>query len=381
MAILGIMTGLLTCSAGVQGTYAANPPPSVVVTPVIESDASTRFSNIGHVIAIQSVRLVPRVTAFINEVTVKQGSDVKAGEVLFRLQTAQYQAALQTAEANLASAQAALANAQVTYERALHLNSSGFSPTSTLDQDLAMRNEDEANILSATAAIATAQLNLSYCTITAPIAGRIGAVTLTKGNLVTPSTGVLATINQLDPIRVVFSVSTDSPILYATHYTAGKQSASDGAFKISLDLPNGKPYSDTGTIAFFDNQVETQTGTVNVYADFPNPESLLLPGAYVSVVTRPAKPKEEMIIPVAAVQTDQNTSFVLVVSPDKKVTQQMVTLGEQIAQNYVVRSGLKVGQDVIVDGIQKVKVGSLVSVTFASNQPDNAGSTNTADSN
>jgi membrane fusion protein (multidrug efflux system) len=213
---------------------------------------------------------------------------------------------------------------------------------------------------------------LSYCTITAPIDGRIGTVTLTRGNLVTPGTGTLATINQLDPIRVVFSVSTDSPILDATHYLAGSQDTADSAFKINLDLPNGKPYAETGTIAFFDNQVDTQTGTVNVYADFPNPKSLLLPGAYVSVLTRPATPKEAMLVPVAAVQTDQTSSFVLVVGSDNKVTQQTVTLGDQIAQNYVVRSGLKVGQDVIVDGIQKVRVGVTVSVTYAPNQPDDS---------
>jgi membrane fusion protein, multidrug efflux system len=360
--------------------HATGPPPSVVVTPVVKSDVSTSLSYIGHVIAIQSVQLVPRVTAFIDQVTVKQGSNVRAGQVLFKLQSAQYEAALQSAEANLASAQAALANANVTYQRSLHLNNSGFSPTSTLDQDLATRQEDQADILSATAAIALAQLNLSYCTITAPISGRIGNIPLTMGNLVTPSTGSLATINQLDPIRVVFAVPTESPLLYATHYSVGEQNPQgDANFKISLDLPNGKPYAHTGTITFFDNQVDTSTGTVNVYADFPNPRGLLLPGAYVSVVAAPAKPKEELLVPVAAVQTDQSNSFVLVVGPDRKVIQQTVTLGDQIGQNYIVRSGLSAGQDVIVDGIQKVTVGSPVSVTYAPASQVNGSTTTTAD--
>ena len=360
---------------------AASPPPSVVVTPVVQSDVSTSLGYIGHVIAIQSVKLVPRVTAFIDDVTVKQGSDVKAGQVLFKLQTAQYQAALESSEASLASAQAALANANVTYERAKNLNNSGFSPTSTLDEDIATRQEDQANILSATAAIAVAQLNLSYCTITAPIDGRIGNIPLTKGNLVTPSTSALATINQLDPIRVVFAVPTDSPLLYATHYSPGKQNErGDTGFKVNLDLPNGKPYPQTGTIAFFDNEVDTGTGTVNVYADFPNPRSLLLPGAYVSVLAEPAKPKMALLVPVAAVQTDQNSSFVLVVGSDKKVAQKTVTIGDQIDENYIVKSGLTTGQDVIVDGIQKVKVGSAVSVTYAPASPVNGNSSNTADS-
>jgi membrane fusion protein (multidrug efflux system) len=361
---------------------AAAPLPSVVVSPVVQSDVSTSLGYIGHVIAIQSVKLVPRVTAFIDQVAVKQGSNVKAGEVLFKLQTPQYQAALETAEANLASAQAALANATVTYERDLHLNNNGFLATSTLDADLATRQEDQANILSATAAIAIAQLNLGYCTITAPIDGRIGNIALTKGNLVTPSTAALATINQLDPIRVVFAVSTDSPLLYATHYTAGQQQAGqkgqggDPDFKVNLDLPNGKAYPQTGTIAFFDNQVDTGTGTVNVYADFPNPRGLLLPGAYVSVLAAPAQPKQALLLPVAAVQTDQTSSFVLVVRPDHTVAQQTVTLGDQIGQNYIVKSGLTAGQEVIVGGIQKVKVGAMVSVTVAPASPP----TTTADS-
>jgi membrane fusion protein (multidrug efflux system) len=376
------LAGLLLTGLALQTTArAANPAPSVVVTPVVQSDVSTSLGYIGHVIAIQSVKLVPRVTAFIEQVTVKQGSEVKAGQVLFKLQAAQYQAALESAEASLASAQAALANANVTYERARNLNSSGFSPTSTLDQDNATRQEDQANILSANAAIALAQLNLSYCTITAPIAGRIGNIPLTQGNLVTPSTAALATINQLDPIRVVFAVSTDSPLLYATHYAVGEPGQpGDLKFKVNLDLPNGKPYPQTGAIAFFDNQVDTGTGTVNVYADFPNPRGLLLPGAYVSVLAKPAKPKEALLVPVAAVQTDQNSSYVLVVGSDKKVAQQTVTLGDQVNQDYIVKSGLTAGQDVIVDGIQKVKVGSTVSVTYAPADQANSGSSATADS-
>ena len=204
------------------------------------------------------------------------------------------------------------------------------------------------------------QLNLSYCTITAPIDGRIGAVVLTKGNLVTTTTGTLATINQLNPIRVEFSVSTDSPIL-----AAAQADPSESQFAISLDLPDGKPYPIKGKIAFLDNQVDTNTGTVNVYADFPNPDGLLLPGAYVNVDTAPAQAQEALLVPVAAVQTDQNSSYVLTVGADDKVAQQTVTLGDQVGQNYIVKSGVKLGDNVIVDGMQKVKVGDTVTVTTA----------------
>jgi membrane fusion protein (multidrug efflux system) len=334
----------------------AEAPPSVGVAPVSTQNIAPSVSNIGHVIAIQSVAVVPRVTAFIDQVNFKQGSDVKAGQVLFSLQPQQYQAALQTAQAQLASAQAALENAQLTYGRAQSLNASGFSPYSILDQDIATRNEDQANVLGAQAAVTTAQLNLSYCTITAPINGRIGTVVLTKGNLVTTTTGTLATINQLDPIRVTFAVAANSPILLAT------QSNPDlSNFTVSLDLPDGAPYPIKGHIAFLDNQVDSATGTVNIYADFANPKALLLPGAYVNVLTAPAQAQNALMVPVAAVQTDQKGEFVLVLGPGNKVVQTSVTLGDQIAQNFVVKSGLSAGQQVIVDGIQKVHDGQVVS--------------------
>jgi membrane fusion protein (multidrug efflux system) len=361
---------LIACAlVGVAPALAATPLPSVIVSPVETANIAPSFSNIGHVIAIQSVKIVPRVTAFIDQVNFVQGSTVKAGQVLFTLQQDQYQAALESAQAQLASAQAALENAQLQYERAARLNATGFEATANLDSDIATRNEDQANVLAAQANLANAQLNLGYCTITAPIDGRIGAVVLTKGNLVTTSTGTLATINQLDPIRVEFSVSSDSPILDAAH-----SNTSESKFAISLQLPDGKMYPIKGKIAFLDNQVDTSTGTVNVYADFANPDALLLPGAYVNVETAPATPENVLLVPVAAVQTDQSSQFVLLVGTDNKVTQQTVTLGEQVGQNFIVDSGLSQGDRVIVDGIQKVKVGQQVNPSLEPNQQASASS-------
>jgi len=373
MRRLAWTAGMLAFISAPSLAFADGPPPSVVVTPVVSANIAPSTSNIGHVIAIQSVKLVPRITAFIDQVNVSQGSFVKTGQVLFTLQKTQYEAALQTAQANLESAQAALENAQLVYERGSRLNSTGFEAESSLDQAIATRDEDQANVLSAKANLANAELNLSYCTITAPIDGRIGAVTLTKGNLVTTSTGSLATINQLDPIRVVFSVNSNSPILNSIQAT----SSGTSAFTVGLELPDGAKYQYTGKIAFLDNQVDSSTGTVNVYADFPNPQSLLLPGAYVNVDTSPSQPQEALMVPVAAVQTDQNSSFVLIVGPDNKVRQQTVNLGPQIGQNYVVKSGIGVNDQVIVDGIQKVKVGQAVNATV---QPAAPPSSQSADS-
>jgi membrane fusion protein (multidrug efflux system) len=347
-----------------QVQAATAPPPSVIVAPIVVANVAPSYDHIGHVIAIQSVRLVPRVTAFIDDVAVEQGSDVKVGQVLFSLQKTQYQAALQTAQASLASAQAAEANAELAYERAARLTHNGFVAQSTLDQALATRNQDRASVLSAQASITQAQLNLTYCTITAPIGGRIGAVTLTKGNLVTPTTGALATINQLDPIRVVFSVS-DSLIVSAKQRSKSTQKQLAEGVQVSLVLPNGKKYDHLGKIAFSDNQVDTQTGTISLYADFANPDALLLPGSYVSVETQQAKPEERPLVPVAAVQTDKTGTFVLLIGAGNKVVQQPVVLGQQISQDYIVQKGLSAGDRVVVEGAQKVKSGEVVNPTTA----------------
>ncbi|MGH7048968.1 MAG: efflux RND transporter periplasmic adaptor subunit, partial [Stellaceae bacterium] len=203
--MVGALATALVLPPGVEA-HAAAPPPAVTVAPVMVKNVAPVRSYIGHITAIQSVRIVPRVTAFIDSVAVRQGSEVKAGQVLFRLQTTQYTAALQSAEASVASAEAAVANAKLAYQRAERLNKQGFEAASDLDQATATLAQDQASVLSAQANVTEAALNLGYCTITSPIAGRIGAVSMTKGNLVTPSTSALATVNQLNPIRVVFSI-------------------------------------------------------------------------------------------------------------------------------------------------------------------------------
>ncbi|HTW69030.1 MAG TPA: efflux RND transporter periplasmic adaptor subunit [Acetobacteraceae bacterium] len=346
----------------------AAPPPAVTVTTVAQRNVAPLHSYIGRVMAIQSVQIVPRVTAFIESVPVKQGSDVKAGDIIYELQKTQYQAALQSAQAQLASAQAALVNDQVAYERAARLNHQGFEAQSNLDSAIATRDQAQAAVESAQANLAQAALNLSYCTIRSPIDGRIGAVALTKGNLVTPSTPAMATINQLDPIRVVFSVAAGD-VMRAQQRTGQAPAQITKGLVVNLRLPDGSTYNQTGKIAFLGNQVDQQTGTVPVYADFANPQDLLLPGAYVSVLVRRAKPQERLLVPVAAVQTDQTGSYVLTVGAGNKVAQQPIVTGQQIAQNFIVTKGLSAGERVIVTGVQKVRPGEVVNPTEAAAPP------------
>src|SRR5689334_8164602 len=324
----------------------AGPPPSVTVAPVVVKDVAPPQTFVGRVAAIQAVQIVPRVTAFIEEVAVEQGSDVKAGQVLFRLEQTQYAAALQAAQAQLASANAALLQAQRTYDRSAQLAQRSVETQANLDQARATRDQAQANVQAAHANLDQANLNLSYTTIASPIDGRVGAVSMTKGNLVTPSTPALATINELDPIRVVFSVS-DRLIVSAQQRTGTSAARIAQGLKVNLLLSDGSAYGETGSIAFLGNEVDRATGTVSVFADFPNGQALLLPGAFVTVEVRRATPQQRPLVPLQAVQTQQSGSFVLAVGQDNKVTQQPVQLGQQIGQDFVVTSGLSGGERVI----------------------------------
>lgn len=376
----GMMLGLVLATSLCGAVARADPPaPAVTVSTVKMENVAPVTSFIGRVIAIQSVQIVPRVTAFIDDVPVQQGSDVTAGQVLYQLQTSQYQADVQSAQAQVESAQAGLRNAQVTYQRAAQLNRQGFEATSNLDTAIANRDQAQSAVLTAQANLALAALNLSYCTIKSPIDGRIGAITLTKGNLVTPSTTALATVNQLDPIRVVFSVSNREVIRVEQRSGASSSEIAAGLV-LSLVLPDGSKYAEPGRISFLSNEVDQSTGTVSVYGDFPNPKRLLLPGAFVNVDVREAQPDEQVLAPLAAVQTEQKGSFVLVVGPDNKVTQQTVETGRQMGQQVIISKGLKAGERVIVEGLQKVRPGQVVSANEAPETPAAPGQASPASS-
>jgi membrane fusion protein, multidrug efflux system len=353
---LGFALSMLIVLPSTATSARGGPLPTVTVAPIAVQNVAPVYSFIGRVIAIQSVSVVPRVTAFIDSVPVTQGSEVKTGQVLFQLQKTQYQAALQSAQAQLAHDQALLAEARDDLDRYQQLaKQNSIAKQQAADQAFLVQ-QDEATVRLDQANVDNAKLNLSYTTIISPIAGQIGAVTLTKGNLVTPSTPALATVNQLDPIRVVFSVS----YLMNTAEKAGLSPAKAAARTIQLKLPDGAAYKSAGQIAFFDNLVNQQTGTVSIYADFPNPYHLLLPGTLVTVDVHRTEPQKQPLVPVEAVQTNQNGSFVLLVDSDDKVEEQPVALGSQVAQSFIVEKGLTGGERVIIDGVQKVKPGETV---------------------
>ncbi len=341
------------------GRAAPSPPPAVTVATVELQNVAPTTRQIGRVQAIQSVAIAARVQAFVDKINFQEGGKVKAGQLLFELQRAPYQAAVDAAQGALQKAQATLRNAQFIYERDSKLARGVVVSQQQLDSDIANRDGDAADVLSARANLETAAINLSYTQVTSPIDGRIGIATYTQGNLVGPSSSPLATVVQIDPIRVVFSVA-DSAVVEALQRTQKTRVQLSSSVSLGLELSDGRQYPQKGRIEFIDNKVDPTTGTVAVWGLFANPQDLLIPGGFATVEVSQAKPQEALLVPVQSVQNDKSGDFALVVGADNKVTQQKVTTSRQLGQNWIVSAGLKPGDRVIVEGMQKVKAGETV---------------------
>jgi membrane fusion protein (multidrug efflux system) len=355
---------LLPLLAGPAIAAPASAPPTapltaVVVAPVVVQNVAPSTKYTGRVQAIQSVDFIARVQAFVEKIDFAEGGLVTAGQTLFELQKAPYKATLDGAQAALAKAEATEKNALLTVERDTQLVRRNDVSESVLDSDTATQDGALADILSARANAETAAINLSYTTILTPIAGRIGKSTFTVGNLVGPTIGSLATVVQVDPIRVVFSVA-DSDVVSALSKSKDTQAQLNASVALSLELSDGQAYAEPGRVEFIDNQVDSATGTVAVWGLFPNPQGLLIPGGFATVSVRAAKPLSLPTVSVQAVQDDAAGAFVLLVDKDGTVRQQPVTRGAQIGQNWVITAGLTGGENVIVQGFQKVKAGQHV---------------------
>jgi membrane fusion protein (multidrug efflux system) len=371
-----LMAVLLAAAAGwtvppalAQGAPgAAGPPPAVTVAPVVAKDVAPSTEFIGRVQAIQSVDLRARVEGFLEQVAFQDGQDVKAGDLLYRIEQAPYQAAVQSAQAQLARTQAALKQAESNYQRQAELRRSDFQSQAVLDQAVAARDSAAADVQAAEAALRTAQLNLGYTTITSPIDGRIGKTAYTRGNLVGPSSNALATVVQLDPIRAVFSVA-DRDVITEKQQSGQPQEQIIQRFLPTLRLSNGSEYPQKGEIEFVDNAVDPATGTVPIWARFANPQKLLLPGQFATVVVRPEQSERRPVVPLTAVQEDKNGKFVLVVGADDKAQERRIKVSRQIGQDWIVDDGLQQGETVIVEGLQKVRPGQPVNPVRAAQSP------------
>jgi membrane fusion protein (multidrug efflux system) len=338
-------------------------PPVVRVLAVTEAEVNPPTEHVGRVEAIQAVDLRARVQGYLEAVKFNEGSDVRARDLLFTIEQAPYLASVNAARAKVASAEAALTNASQYLRRLQAVRSGGVSAT---DLEAAVSNELKAQALlqEAEASLEQAELDLGYTIIKAPISGRIGRTVFTKGNLVGPDSGALARIVQIDPILVVYSVSENDYADVKTSHQDMTPEQLRQELVPRLKLSNGELYPGAGKLAFADNEVDADTGTIAVWAEFENPHGILLPGQYVTVLLSLSNPRRLPVVPQSAVQEDREGRYVFVVDGDNKVQQRRITTGAVVGVNWAVEAGLMVGETVIVQGVQKVRPGQVVETVF-----------------
>lgn len=357
-AAIGALVAIVCCGAAVaQG----NPPPAVSVQPVQSRQVTATGDFVGRVVAINKVDVIARITGFIKERNFTEGQQVKTGDLLFRIEPDTYKAAVDQQKAHVAKAKASQLNAALQLQRALELVKNRDTPQSTVDQRTADEQAAAADIMQAQALLEQAQINLGYTEIRSPIDGRIGIATFTVGNLVQPSSGTLATIVSQDPIYVTFQVSERNLVNYKRR--VAESGAKESHEIIHIRLPDGSEYPHPGLTNFFDVQADATTDTVTVRAQLPNPEGILVPGGVVAVTVERGPPKSALVVPLSAVQLDQAGRYVLLVDENKKVEQRRVTTGVEQGRDVVVTNGLKEGELVVVEGIQKVRPGQVVTAT------------------
>lgn len=338
-----------------------SPPPVVEVTKITEQDITPVTEYVGHIEAIQAVDLKARVEGILQEVNFNEGDYVRTGEVLYVIEQAPYQSELDADRARLQQAEAELSRANQHLKRLQEAGSDSI-PATEMDNAVAAELVARAQVNLAEAELASAELDLAYTTIKAPIDGRIGRTAYTKGNLVGPTSDPLARIVQMDPIRVVYSISENDLAAITTAIKDAQHGLQNRLLAPQLRLSSGDLLKEVGQISFVDNEVDASTGTIAVRANFANPDGLLIPGQYVTVLARSSEPEMMPMVPQAAVLINQEGRFVLVVDDNNVVSHRPITIGPAVDTMWVVESGLEAGEKVIVQGIQKVQPGKTVQI-------------------
>jgi membrane fusion protein (multidrug efflux system) len=361
LTILGLP--LVSCGKkdGPPGPPPGGPAEVSVVTIHTERVALTTELS-GRVAASLTAEVRPQVGGIIQNRLFTEGSDVKAGEVLYQIDAASYQAAHDGARAALAKAEANLAPVLLKAERYQDLVKSEAVSQQDVDDATAARKLAEAEIESAKAALETTRINLAYTKVTAPISGRIGRSAVTNGALVTASQAMpLATIQQLDPVYVDVTQSSNEMLRLRKALESGRLSTNEGQAKVQLVLDDGSSYPEPGSLKFTEAFVDPSTGSVTLRTLFPNPKLLLLPGMFVRTVLEEGVRDQAMLVPQRGVtRNPAGKAMVMAVGADEKVEPRVIEVDRTIGDQWLVNGGLNVGDRVIVEGLQKARPGTPV---------------------
>ena len=343
------------------------PPPKVTVVRAKAQSVPLTRELVGRLAATRIAEVRARVAGIILRRVYTEGTDVKAGDVLFQIDPAQLQATLHAQTAALVKAEADAANAALIAKRYLELREKRTISQQDLDTAQANERTTAAVVKQAQANVDTAELNLSYATVTAPIAGRAGRALVTEGALVGMSEATpLTTIKRIDPIYVNFSQSVaELARLEDSENKAGSAGGSRPELKVEIVLPDGGLYPHAGAIDFSDKDVDPATGAISLRAVVPNPSRRLLPGMFVTLRLTTGWIDHAFLVPQAAVQRDMNGAFVLIVNSNGKVEQRRVETHGLTHEDWILTGALADGDSVIILGIQKAKPGAQVEAETA----------------
>jgi len=345
------------------------PPPDVGVVTIQAEPLPITTELPGRIDPVRTAEVRARVAGILLKRVFEEGSDVKAGDVLFQIDPAPLQAAYDSAKASQARADANLTQTQAQADRYKVLVKINAVSQQDYDNAIAASLQSQADVLTAKAALETASLNLGYATVTAPISGRIGKAMATEGALVGQGEATeLAVIQQLDPIYFDFTQSSTEGLKLRREFENGQlESIAPGEAKITLLLEDGTTYPTAGKLLFSDITVDPTTGMVTLRAEFPNPDGLLLPGMFARARLEQGMDNQAITVSQRGVTYGADGKpTVMVVTPDNKVEVRPVTVGSVVGDKWIVTGGLKSGDRVILEGLQKVQPGMPVSpVPFA----------------
>jgi membrane fusion protein (multidrug efflux system) len=345
--------------AGAPGAGAAGPPPvEVGVITMAPRSVGLVTELPGRLEASRVAQVRARAAGILQQRLFREGSDVKAGQALFRIDEAPYRAAYQSAQAALARAQANLSQASAQAERFKPLVEANAISKQDYVNAVAAQAQAQADVAAGTAALQTAQINLGYASVVSPISGRIGRALVTEGALVGQGEATqLAVVQQINPMYVNFTQSTTEVLNLRKALAGGqvKRATSAQAASVRVLLEDGSEYAHAGRLLFSDLTVDTTSGQIMLRAEVPNPDGLLLPGMYVRVRIEQAQASDAFVLPQQAVMRSTQGDSVMVVGTDGKVAPRPVKVGPAEGGQWVVLDGLKAGEQVMVDGFQKLR--------------------------
>lgn len=334
------------------------PPAEVAVITIAERPVDLQTELPGRVEPVRVAQVRARVNGVVLKRLFREGSEVKAGQVLYQIDAAPYQASYDSAVASLARAQANQTQAAAQAERYKPLVEANAVSKQEFINAVAAQKQAEADVAAAKASVATARINLGYASVTSPISGRIGQALVTEGALVSAAEATqLATVQQISTVYVNFTQSNAELLRLRRAVQSGQLKASgEGAVPIRVVLDDGTELPQRGKLLFSDLSVDASTGQITLRAEVPNPDGLLLPGQYVRVRLSQASLPSGIVVPQQAVTRSSQGDSVLVVSPEGKPGPRQIKLGGVVDGGWVVQDGLKPGDQVIVEGFQKMMV-------------------------